>query len=214
MVRIAVLDLGAAGAGSIRHALAQVPATDVVVASDAGAIQEADAIVLPSVSSFGEMASRLDASMREAIGRHASSGKPMLGVGVGMHLLFDTSDESPGARGLGLLAGACRAITPVVDPMTRGTTRVPHLGWNRLVIEPAGAMSAAVQLPQGAWVYFDHGYHAEPEDRACVVATTEVGAVGLVAAVAKNNMVGLQFRPERSGQVGARILHAIVSRWC
>ncbi len=210
------MDVGAGGAAALAGAVDRVggsAATSVELVASPAALDGCAALLIPALESFQQLSARLDDDLREAMAQHVERGSLLMGIGVGMHVLFDESAEAPGARGLGLLAGRCEALASSTEPMTRDRTHVPHVGWNRLVIELGGMASGAVPLPQGAWVYFAHACHAVPKDLACVTATVEYGKGRVAAVVARDNVVGMQFRPERSGAVGLRILHAVLSRW-
>lgn len=213
MNRIGILDLGAGGLAPMSAAVRGLSIASVHEVSTPGEIATVDAVVVPAIGSFEHLAAQLRDGVGQALRAHVAAGKPLLGVGAGMHVLFDGSDEAPASAGLGLMAGRCVALESSMEPMTRERTDVPHLGWNRLVIEQAGRSGGAAPLPQGAWVYFDHRFHVVPRDMSCVLATVEHGSARVAAAVARGNVLGVQFRPERSGAVGLRILHALLSRW-
>jgi glutamine amidotransferase len=157
--------------------------------------------VLPGVGHFGHCARelarfRLDRTMAEVHAR----GIPLLGLCVGMQLLFETSEEDAGTHGLGLLRGMVRRLT--------GAVRVPHTGWDEVRIARPHAWLAGV--PERAHFYFVHSYAPAPADERDVVGTTDYGD-GLTAIVARGSLLGVQFHPEKSGAMGTRLLRGFVS---
>ncbi len=198
-VLIAVLDYGIGNLRSAQKALQHVGA-DARLTDDHGLIRDAAAVVLPGVGAFGPCmealrSSKLDVAAHEAV----ESGRPFLGICVGMQLLYDGSDESPGAEGLGILSGMVREL-PV-------TERRPQMQWNVLDIQRPSSMFAGLDDP--AWVYFVHSYAAD--DPVNVVATCEYGAP-LCAAVERDNVFATQFHPEKSAHNGLRLLENFVAR--
>ena len=198
-VLIAVLDYGIGNLRSAQKALQHVGA-DARLTDDHGLIRDAAAVVLPGVGAFGPCmealrSSKLDVAAHEAV----ESGRPFLGICVGMQLLYDGSDESPGAEGLGILSGMVREL-PV-------TERRPQMQWNVLDIQRPSSMFAGPDDP--AWVYFFHSYAAD--DPVHVVATCEYGAP-LCAAVERDNVFATQFHPEKSAHNGLRLLENFVAR--
>jgi len=195
---IAIVDYGIGNLGSVAKAFRHVGARAELV-SDAAALRAAEALVLPGDGAFGatmdEIRGRgLEAPLRAAV----AAGTPLLGVCVGMQVLFEESEEHGRHAGFGFLEGRVRRFEP--------TLRVPHMGWNRLrVRRPHPALAS---LPDGAHVYFVHSYLAEaaPED---VVATAEYGTE-FAAVVARGNVLGMQFHPEKSQGVGLGLVGAFV----
>ena len=200
---IAIIDYGVGNLFSLRSSLKFI-GQDAVVTSDRQTIRDADKIILPGVGAFGDAARKLrESGMAGAVTDEAASGKPLFGICVGMQLLFDKSLEYGEHAGLGLIAGTVSPIEPVIP---KGL-KIPHIGWNGLSF-PAGQEKHPLftYTDEGAYVYFVHSFAAMGCDES-VIATTEYGAP-LVAAVAKGNVWGTQFHPEKSGSVGMDILRA------
>ena len=191
--KIAVIDYGGGNVGSLLAALERRGA-DFELTEDPGAVGRADAAILPGDGAFGAtidaVAERgLDGAARELI----ATGRPFLGICVGMQVLFDSSDEYGGAVGLGILPGEVRRFTH--------SPRVPHMGWNDLVIERTHPFVDG--LTDGAWAYFLHSYRVAVSD--AIVASCEYGE-RFAAVVARDNVMGTQFHPEKSQSAGGRLL--------
>lgn len=193
---IAVVDYGAGNLFSVAKALEKTGAR-VRVTSDASVIKAADKLVLPGVGSFGGCMNSLTASgLAGPVKEFARSGKPFLGICVGMQMLFEESEESPGVAGLGLLQGTVRRLAGA-------GLKIPHTGWNSLHGVRAGGV-----LPEGfegEYVYFVHSYYACPAEGNMVSAVVDYGG-DITAAVMYNNINAVQFHPEKSGAAGLKIL--------
>lgn len=198
---IAVVDYGVGNLFSLSSSLAAIGA-EVVVTGDADVIRAADKILLPGVGAFEDAIAKLRASgLDEVVCEDARKGKPLLGICLGMQLLFEKSYEFGEFEGLGLIEGAVRPIADVIP----ADYKIPHIGWNALHL--VGEKSPIFQyLNDGAHVYFVHSFYATDCEKN-VIATSEYGAE-LTAAVAKKNIFGCQFHPEKSGEVGLNILRA------
>ena len=196
---IAVIDYGVGNLFSVEKAFAALGA-DVRVTSDEAVIRAADKIVLPGVGAFGDCMKNLEASgLIPVLLDCVAKDKPLLGICVGLQILFDGSEESPGVRGLGLIPG-------LVKKIQAPGLKVPHMGWNSLAIrEPRQKADLFAGLGEKPYVYFVHSYHAVPEDPAVITSVTEYGEQ-LTASVAKGNVQATQFHPEKSGDVGLHIL--------
>ncbi|MDQ1257704.1 MAG: imidazole glycerol-phosphate synthase subunit HisH [Candidatus Hydrogenedentes bacterium] len=175
-----------------------------VISDDPADVAAADAVVLPGVGAFkdcydGLVSRGLDQPVIEA----AQSGRPFLGICVGLQLLFDESEEGEGSRGLGILAGR---VVRFPDAKQTGL-KVPHMGWNRIV--PANGTPCALlkNTSPDPYVYFVHSYHAQPEDPKVVLATAEYG-YKFAAMVGRDNIFAVQFHPEKSQRDGLEILKA------
>mgnify|MGYP003593112874 CR=1 FL=1 len=196
---IAVIDYGVGNLFSVEKALLQLGA-QVEVTSDEAVIRQAEKIVLPGVGAFGDCMENLRASgLIPTIMDMVESGYPLLGICVGLQILFEGSEESPGVSGLGIFKGMVRKIQAP-------ELKIPHMGWNSLEIcEPRQKIDLFAGLSSIPYVYFVHSYHAVPENPAVITATTEYGE-SLTAAVAEKNVQATQFHPEKSGDVGLDIL--------
>ena len=196
---IAIVDYGVGNLFSLRSSFAAIGA-DAAVTGEAKEIRNADKIVLPGVGAFRDAAEKLNKSgLGEIVKEEVSRGKPLLGICLGMQLLFDKSYEFGEYDGLGLIPGVVRPILGEVP----ATYKIPHIGWNALSLRPSALWK---NIKNGDHVYFVHSYYAADCDKN-VIATTEYG-IELTAAVQKDNVYGCQFHPEKSGAVGLQILRA------
>jgi glutamine amidotransferase len=195
---IAVLDYGIGNLRSAQKALQHCGA-DARLTADAGLVADAHAVVLPGVGSFGACMDALRAAGLEDVAHAAvQSGRPFMGICVGMQMLFDGSDEDPAARGLGVLPGTIRWIT---DQLPR-----PQMQWNQLQIEARHADDPMFSgLGPQPWVYFVHSLHGVPSDPAVVAATCDYGGP-VNAAFRHENVFATQFHPEKSGESGLALL--------
>lgn len=198
---IAIIDYGVGNLFSLKSSFAAIGA-EAVVTADPAVIDAADRIILPGVGAFEDAARKLrDSGMADIVRQQAAAGKPIMGICLGMQLLFDKSYEYGEHQGLGLIPGAVRPIRDVIP----ADLKVPHIGWNALTF--VGEKSALFKyLNEGDCVYFVHSYYAADCGDA-VTATAEYGAP-LTASVEKGNVYGCQFHPEKSGKAGLSILKA------
>ncbi len=197
---IAIVDYGVGNLFSLRSSFAAI-GQDAVVTGDADALRAADKILLPGVGAFRDAAAKLRATgLDKVVKEEASAGKPLLGVCLGMQMLFERSLEYGDYEGLGLLKGTVRPIADVIGP----GLKIPQIGWNALHFTRQDPLLGRIR--EGDFVYFVHSYYAADCDES-VIATTEYGAP-LTAAVALGNVYGCQFHPEKSGDVGLNILRA------
>lgn len=198
--RIAVLDYGIGNLRSAQKALEHVGAR-AELTSEAAVAASADAVVLPGVGAFGACMDSLRSCGLEAVVHDAvASGKPFLGICVGMQMLFDASDEDPGARGLGVIPGHVKWIP--------NTVQRPQMQWNQLSISREEKMFDG--LGAHPWMYFVHSFHGVPSHAGDVVATVEYGAT-LNVAFRRNNVFATQFHPEKSAHAGLALLKNFVS---
>jgi len=214
---VGVIDYGMGNLRSVQKAIERVVGdagleVSCEVVDTAGAIESCDGLILPGVGAFGDGMQQLDArGLTGAVKGYAGSGRPLLGVCLGMQLLFDSSTEGVGGgsdevAGLGLIGGRVVAIDPSRGG-SGGPLKVPHMGWNALAWDGDAPLLAG--LEPGCYVYFVHGYHAEVEEPAGVVATADYG--GPIAAVVRSgNVWGTQFHPEKSQAVGLTMLSNFV----
>ena len=198
---ISIVDYGVGNLFSLRSSLETIGA-DVIVTGDADELHRADKIILPGVGAFEDAAAKLRQSGLDAVLREeAAAGKPIMGICLGMQMLFDKSLEYGEHEGLGLIHGVVRPIADVIPT----DLKIPHIGWNALHF---GAEKHPLfrYLKEEDCVYFVHSYYAA-DCAESVIATAEYGAE-LTAAVANANVCGCQFHPEKSGDVGLNILRA------
>ena len=198
---IAIIDYGVGNLFSLKSSLGMIGA-QATVSGDAQVLAQADRLILPGVGAFGDARARLaETGLDEVICREAARGKPILGICLGMQLLFERSYEYGEHTGLGLIPGEVVDMTPRLP----SGLKVPHIGWNALhITRPEHPLLREVK--QGEHMYFVHSFFA---DRCApdTLATTEYG-IELTAAVARGNVMGCQFHPEKSGAAGLRLLRA------
>ena len=200
---IAIIDYGVGNLFSLKSSLGAI-GEEAVVTQDEQILNQADHIILPGVGAFGDAAQKLrDTGMFQVVLSQAAKGKPVLGICLGMQLLFEKSSEYGEYTGLGLVSGEVRDIRTVIPR----NLAVPHMGWNGLHFpadEPRSPIFA--DLTEGEHVYFVHSFAGFDCKGQCI-ATTEYGAE-LTAAVQNGNVYGTQFHPEKSGETGLKILKA------
>lgn len=198
---IAILDYGVGNLFSVEKALVKLGAKALVTSNIADIVQ-ADRIVLPGVGAFGDCMENLERSgLIPAIHAAIASGKPFLGICLGLQIMFERSEENPGVKGLGIFKGNVKKI---IAP----GCKIPHMGWNCLQFGAASPMFH--HLPENPYVYFVHSYHAVPEDEGIITAFTDYGGK-VAAAVGSGNVQAMQFHPEKSGDVGLAILKNFVA---
>lgn len=198
--RLAIVDYGIGNLHSAHKALNEVGAT-ASLTSDPVTIAAADAVVLPGVGAFGAcMAALRQHGLEAAVAEAAASGRPFLGICVGMQMLFERSVESPGAEGLGIIPGDIVAIPD--------TVKRPQMQWNQLRIVADDPLFAG--LGAAPWLYFVHSYVGVPTDPADVTAVCDYGAP-LAVAFRRGNVAALQFHPEKSADVGLALLRNFVT---
>lgn len=193
--RIAVLDYGAGNLRSVAKGLEHAGARPFVTTDAARAAAQADALVVPGVGHFGQCAGQFRvAGFTALVGDWLAADRPLLGICIGMQILYGSSDEAPGEPGIGLLPGHVRRLP--------GHVRVPHMGWNTVTAVRPDPLLAGVD---GQRCFFANSYYADPADSAHVVATTDYGP-GFPSVVRVGRAVGTQFHPEKSSAVGLRLL--------
>ncbi|MDD5173921.1 MAG: imidazole glycerol phosphate synthase subunit HisH [Candidatus Omnitrophica bacterium] len=223
---IIVIDYGMGNLHSVRKAL-EVVGAKAKVSSRAEDILKADKIVFPGVGSFGEAMKELNKrKLVKPIKDAINVGKPFLGLCLGLQLLFERSEESPGVRGLGLLKGAVKRFKggvrryPSVPPIRRNLRmkfsyenfKVPHMGWNDIaysVERIAYREKILKNVPNNSYMYFVHSYYVKPEDKRVVLTTTSYG-MDFASGVCKDNIYAFQFHPEKSQELGLKILKNFV----
>ena len=197
---IAIIDYGVGNLFSLASSFAAIGA-EAIVTSDPAVIHAADRIILPGVGAFEDAARKLrESGMADLVKKEAALGKPIMGICLGMQLLFERSFEYGEHEGLGLIKGS---VCPIFDVIPTGL-KIPHIGWNALHFTRPNPLFK--YLKEGDFVYFVHSFYATDCEDA-IIATSEYGAP-LTAAVAAGNVMGCQFHPEKSGDVGLSILRA------
>ena len=198
---VAIVDYDAGNLASVVRALEYVGA-ECLITREEQAILQADHLILPGVGSFGDAMEKLHRyGLVEPIRRFVDSGKPFLGICLGLQLMFESSDETVGVQGLGLLPGKVVQI-----PKETGL-KIPHIGWNSLRFPKESHLFAGI--PQDSYVYFVHSYYLQAERSEDVAAVAEYG-VQIHAAVEHGNICACQFHPEKSGEVGLQILRNFI----
>ena len=194
---VAIIDYDAGNLRSVEKALEALGA-ETVVTRDPEVIAGSSRVILPGVGSFGDAMERLNQyGLPDVIRRTVSGNKPFLGICLGLQLLFEESEESPGVPGLGILKGKILKI-----PQTEGL-KIPHMGWNSLNLKPDSRLFAGIRDQE--YVYFVHSYYLKAQEMSQVAATTWYGTE-IHAAVEAGNVFACQFHPEKSGDTGLRIL--------
>lgn len=194
---IAIIDYDAGNIKSVMKAFLHLK-EEVVLTRDKETILQADKVVLPGVGSFGDAMANLESfGLVPVIHEVVRQGIPLLGICMGLQLLFERSEESPGVAGLGILKGEVLKIP------RSGEMKIPHMGWNSLKLQNGGRLFK--NLPEDPYVYFVHSYYLRAEDPKIVKATAQYG-VEIHAAVEQGNVFACQFHPEKSSAVGLQIL--------
>ena len=196
---IAIIDYGMGNLHSVSKALQKLGAQTSIITHPAE-MDGAQALILPGVGAFGQGMERLrEQGFPDTIRDFVSTGKPVLGICLGLQLLFEESDEMGHHEGLGLFPGRVTRF--------QGSLVVPHMGWNQIWPTQPSAILRGVE--PGSYAYFVHSYYAEPSDPAIIVATTDYG-IDFASVVGRDNVFGLQFHPEKSQRVGMQILQNLV----
>ena len=190
----AIVDYGVGNLKSVSNALTYV-GVDNRITGEAGELERANAILLPGVGAFPDAIQKLRQTGLDQSILRMGRKKPVLGICLGMQLLFDRGEEGKDCTGLGVISGSVRCMeTPY---------KLPHIGWNALSFPQPSPLFLG--LEEGAWVYFVHSFSGRADDPSQVIATTDYG-MEVVAAVQNGNFFGTQFHPEKSGEVGLQIL--------
>ena len=194
---IAIIDYDAGNIRSVEKAMAKL-GQEVWITRDRERIMNADKVILPGVGSFGDaMAHLREYNLVEVIKGVVAEKKPFLGICLGLQLLYESSEETPGVEGLGILKGKILKIPEQKD------LKIPHMGWNSLHLQNDGRLFRGIE--QNPYVYFVHSYYLKAEEEETVKATTEY-SVNIHASVEKDNVFACQFHPEKSGDLGLQIL--------
>lgn len=209
---IAIIDYGVGNLFSLKSSLKQL-GLEAVVTADADTIRKADRLILPGVGAFADAMAKLEATGLVPVMKEEAERKPLLGICLGMQMLFDESEEFGLHKGLGLIPGRVVRI-PSTDVQGR-PQKVPHISWDPL--NPAGgrtdfAGTVLAGVTPGEECYFIHSYEAKPADEADRLADTVYGGRAVCAAAAHGSVVGCQFHPEKSGKVGLKIIEEYMKR--
>ena len=205
MLRVAIVDLGMGNLRSVQRALERAAADGgveiaVTISADPAVVGANDKIVFPGQGAFRDCAAALQGGLGDAIRGRIAAGTPYLGICLGLQALFQSSEEAPGAAGLGVFGGAVKLLGPAEG------IKIPHMGWNRLEMVRPGAGALSTFDSEPPYVYFVHSYHAVPEDPSIVAAVTTHGPHRITAAVQRDNVVATQFHPEKSQDYGLALL--------
>lgn len=197
---IAIVNYGLGNLHSVQKAFAYVGG-EAVVTEDAGTILKADKVVLPGVGAFADGMRGLETrGLLPVVKEAAASNIPLLGICLGMQLLFDESEEKGLHKGLGLLPGK-------VVLFRRTDVKVPQIGWNQVEVQKSSALMDGIR--DGDYFYFNHGYYCRPRDESDVLAVTDYG-IPYASAVERGNIYGVQFHPEKSQKTGLRLIENFV----
>jgi imidazole glycerol-phosphate synthase subunit HisH len=194
---IAIIDYGSGNLKSIRNGFQKINA-DVLVTRDKQELEKADTLILPGVGAFGTAMDNLR-DYEDIIHQHINEGKPFLGVCLGLQVLFSESEESPGIKGLDVFPGK---VVRFPDSLREENLKIPHMGWNNLNIKKNSSLLEDVGSD---YMYFVHSYYVQPEEDEVIVATVNYG-LDVPAVVGRDNVFATQFHPEKSGDVGLKIL--------
>ena len=196
-----IIDYGAGNLHSVLHALRHLGVADTHLIrsrADAARLREAERIILPGVGAFGTAMEQLRATgLTEALSEALAAGIPYLGICLGMQFLFESSEEAPGVAGLGILSGTVRRFASQPDHP------VPHMGWNQLEKRRESPLLAG--LASNPYAYFVHSYHCQPEDDGITLLRTQY-SIPFAAAIQQERLFAVQFHPEKSQNVGLRLL--------
>ena len=202
---IAIIDYDAGNIKSVEKAL-QFLGEEAIITSNRDVILSSDKAILPGVGAFGDAMNKIrERGLEDVIHEFVDSGKPFLGICLGLQLFFEESEESPGVKGLGLLKGT---ITKIPNDINGISQKVPQIGWNNIKVNPESKLLAG--LGDNQYVYFVHSYYLTAADSSDVAATTEYG-VKIDAAVERGNVMATQFHPEKSSDVGLKILRNFIN---
>ena len=196
-----------AGAGNVRSVVRALERAtieagggfEVVVSADPAEVARADYVVVPGQGAFGPFARGIEGGLGDALRQHIAKERPYLGICLGLQVLFESSEEAPGAAGLRILRGHVRRLAPGIDPATSRTYALPHIGWNSVAATSGGAER---------FFYFAHTFAAEPAEASLVSGTTEYGTSRFASAIRHGSITGVQFHPEKSQREGLALLAA------
>lgn len=213
MLRVVVVDLGMGNLRSVERALLHASRdrgveVEIVRSGKAEEILAADKIVVPGQGAFRDCAAALARGVGDALREGISRGKPYLGICLGLQALFDASDEAPGAVGLGVFPGHVARLNAGLG---EDAVKIPHMGWNELDWADPRPAIFQVWHHERPYVYFVHSYHAIPEDPTLIASTVTHGKNRVTAAIQRDNVLAVQFHPEKSQSVGLELLGAFLN---
>lgn len=199
---IAIIDYDAGNIKSVEKAI-QILGEEVIITRDRKHLKNAQGVILPGVGSFGDAMHKLQSyGLTDVIREIVSEDIPFLGICLGLHLLFESSEESPGVNGLGILPGEIVRFPEMAE------LKVPHIGWNSLTYPSRGRLFEGI--PEHAYVYFVHSYYLKAKEETMVTAEADYG-ICFHASIEKRNIFACQFHPEKSSQVGLTILRNFIN---
>jgi glutamine amidotransferase len=203
-MRVVVVDTGFANYHSVIKAIeragSEISRLSVVRSRDPEMVNCADKLVMPGQGGFKDCAAAFADGLGGAVLGRIKAGAPFFGICLGLQVLFETSEEAPGVRGLGLLSGSVAKLSGTAG------LKIPHMGWNQLEASVSGRNVAWSASAAGRWFYFDHSFHATPADPSLVLATVSYGNNRVTAAVGRENVFATQFHPEKSQAAGLSLL--------
>ena len=213
MLRVVVVDLGMGNLRSVERALVRAGADrgieiEVVRSGKPEDILSADKIVVPGQGAFRDCSLAITRGIGDALREAISRGKPYFGICLGLQVLFDSSDEAPGCAGLGIFRGH---VAKLAAGSGDHAVKIPHMGWNELEMSHPRPGIFQVWPYERPYVYFVHSYHAVPDDASLVVATATHGSNRVTAAIFRDNVLAVQFHPEKSQSVGLELLGAFLT---
>jgi glutamine amidotransferase len=195
--RVAIVDLGLGNLHSVAKAFERAGA-DPELSADPEVLLRADRLVMPGQGAFKECAHALAGQVGQAVREWIASGRPYLGICLGMQALFESSEEAPGEAGLGIFSGQVKRFSNDLRDAEGRSLKVPHIGWNQID-------SQHPVFEDREWYYFVHSYYCVPEDESLIAATTDYGGP-FCSAIARDNVLACQFHPEKSQHAGARVI--------
>ncbi|HLC96767.1 MAG TPA: imidazole glycerol phosphate synthase subunit HisH [Candidatus Nanoarchaeia archaeon] len=195
---IAIVDYGAGNIQSVKNALDYLGFKSQIT-DKAAVIRKSDKIIFPGVGSFGDVMASVDKKNLREVLIEAAAKKPFLGICIGMQVLFEKSEESPGIKGLGIFKGSVKKF--------RTSLKVPQIGWNDIAIQKESILLK--DIPEKSFFYFVHSYHPVPKDKSIILTSTEYEEE-FASGVEQGNIAAFQFHPERSGALGLRLLRNFV----
>jgi imidazole glycerol-phosphate synthase subunit HisH len=209
-MRVLVIDTGLGNLRSVEKALVVASAShqkvEVERSSDPDRVRAADRLVFPGQGGFRDCVRALAGGLGDAVVERIRAGTPYLGICLGLQVLFEDSEEAPGERGLGLFAGHVERLSAA------GGLKIPHMGWNQLELAHGGHPVLERAGGEGTWFYFVHSFHAVPADDSLVVARATYGENAITAAIARDNVLAVQFHPEKSQKAGLELLAAFLAK--